>query len=241
MHTEKKARARFLSGANAAPIRFLMPVLVGALLLATGCNWLSQKSSTSSKTQTSEVKPKAAATPEAATTPAGPSEAERRAAIDWATRQDQILKDPNGQWAVQATASSTYNDAKEVESWAANQAAGPPNVEKYGDDGHAWAPKTENGGLEWLDLTYVKPVHATEVRVRESFGSGAVIKIELQDQKGAWHTVWTGTDTTKGLDYLIAKFPKTDYLATHVKVTLATNLIPGWNEIDAVQLVGTEQ
>jgi len=26
-----------------------------------------------------------------------------------------------------------------------------------------------------------------------------------------------------------------------VKVTLATNVIPGWNEIDAVQLVGTEQ
>jgi hypothetical protein len=32
-------------------------------------------------------------------------------------------------------------------------------------------------------------------------------------------------------------------LAWHsrVKVTLATNTIPGWNEIDAVQLVGKEQ
>ncbi|MGZ6987451.1 MAG: hypothetical protein ACXVH0_00665 [Thermoanaerobaculia bacterium] len=26
-----------------------------------------------------------------------------------------------------------------------------------------------------------------------------------------------------------------------VKVTLATNVIPGWNEIDAVQLVGKDQ
>lgn len=241
MHTEKKARARFANGANSGRVRFLMPVFLGALLAATGCNWLSQKSSTSSKSQTSEVTPKPAATPEAAPAPAGPSAAARRAAIDWATRQDEILKDPNGQWAVEATASSTYNDAKEVESWAANQTAGPPNVEKYSDDGHAWAPKNQNGGIEWLDLTYVKPVHATEVRVRESYGSGAVIKIELQDAQNTWHTVWTGTDTTKGLDYLIAKFPKTDYQATHVKVTLATNLIPGWNEIDAVQLVGTEK
>jgi hypothetical protein len=241
MHTEKRARVSFLRGAKAAPFRILMPAFLGVLLLATGCNWLSQKSSTSSKPQTSEVTPKSSATPEAATAPAGPSEAERRAAIDWATRQDEILKDPNGQWAVQAAASSTYNDAKEMDQWAANQTAGPPNVEKYADDGNAWAPKEQNAGLEWLDLTYVKPVHATEVRVRESYGSGAVIKIELQDHKGAWHTVWTGTDTTKGLDYLIAKFPKTDYQATHVKVTLATNLIPGWNEIDAVQLVGTEQ
>jgi hypothetical protein len=244
MHTERKAPASCLKGAHSAPVRTLMPVFLGVLLLATGCNWFGQKSSSTSKTQTSEVTPKPAATREVATAPAAPAapdETARRAAIDWATRQDQIMKDPNGQWAVEATASSTYNDAKGVESWAANQTAGPPNVEKYGDDGHAWAPKNENGGLEWLDLTYVKPVHATEVRVRESYGTGAVIKIELQGQKGAWHTVWTGTDTTKGLDYLIAKFPRTDYQATHVKVTLATNLIPGWNEIDAVQLVGTEQ
>jgi hypothetical protein len=159
----------------------------------------------------------------------------------WALKQDEIKNDPNGQWAIQATASSTYNDAKGEENWSANQATGAPNVEKYGDDGKAWASKTPDAGIEWLDLKYPKPVHATAVRVRESCGSGAVIKVELFDEQGAAHTVWAGNDPTTDLNYLMVDFPKTAYKADRVKVTLATNVIPGWNEIDAVQLVGIDQ
>jgi hypothetical protein len=39
----------------------------------------------------------------------------------------------------------------------------------------------------------------------------------------------------------MVKFPKTAFKTDRVKVTLATNIVPGWNEIDAVQLVGTDQ
>jgi hypothetical protein len=39
----------------------------------------------------------------------------------------------------------------------------------------------------------------------------------------------------------MVKFPKTTLKTDRVKVTLATNIVPGWNEIDAVQLVGTDQ
>ena len=163
------------------------------------------------------------------------------AAADWAMKQDEIKNDPNGEWAIQATASSTYNDAQGTASFSANQSTGVPNVDSYGDNGNAWAPKTPDGGIEWLDLKYPKPVFATEVRVRESCGSGAVIKVEVYDEKGAAHSVWQGNDPTKELNYLIVKFPKTAFKSDRVKITLATNVIPGWNEIDAVQLVGTEQ
>jgi hypothetical protein len=78
------------------------------------------------------------------------------------------------------------------------------------------------------------------VRVRESCGSGAVIKVEVFDEQGAAHTVWAGNDPTTDLNYLMVKFPKTAYKADRVKITLATNVIPGWNEIDAVQLVGSD-
>jgi len=165
----------------------------------------------------------------------------KMAAAEWAVKQNEIKADPNGQWAIQATASSTYNDAEGTAGWSAAQATGAPNVEKYGDDAAAWTSKTEDGGIEWLDLKYVKPVHATEVRVRESFGSGAVIKIELYDDQGGAHVVWQGNDPTTELNYLMVKFPKTTFKADRVKVTLATNVVPGWNEIDAVQLVGTDQ
>jgi hypothetical protein len=165
----------------------------------------------------------------------------KMAAAEWALKQDEIKKDPNGQWAIQATASSTYNDAQGAASWSANQATGVPNVDTYGDNGNAWTSKTPDGGIEWLDLKYPRPVHATEVRVRESCGSGAVIRIEVFDEQGAAHAVWQGNDPTTELNYLMVKFPKTTFKTDRVKVTLATNVIPGWNEIDAVQLVGADQ
>jgi len=159
-------------------------------------------------------------------------------AADWAIKQDEIKNDPDGQWATTATASSTYNDAKEQEDWSPYQLTGIPNVERYGDDGKAWAPKTEDSGIEWIDLKFDKPVFATEVRVRESCGSGAIIRLELFDESGAAHTIWADVDPTKELNYLIIKFPKTTYKTNRVKLTLATNAVQGWNEIDAVQLVG---
>jgi hypothetical protein len=182
-----------------------------------------------------------AAAPGSADTGASAETSAKMAAADWALKQDEIKRDANGQWAIQATASSTYNDAQGTASYSANQATGVPNVDKYGDDGAAWAPKTEDGGIEWLDLKYPKPVHATEIRVRESCGSGAVIKVEVFDEQGGAHAVWQGNDPTLELNYLMLKFPKTTFKTDRVKITLATNVVPGWNEIDAVQLVGADQ
>lgn len=210
-------------------------------LLFTGCKKeaVNQEAATAAK----PAAPPPAPTP-AATNPGADANTETTAKLAgaaWALKQDEIKNDPKGQWAIQATASSTYNDAQGTAGWSANQATGVPNVEKYTDDGRAWAPKTPDGGIEWLDLKYPRPVYGEEVRVRESCGSGAVIKIEVFDEQGTAHTVWAGNDPTTELNYLIAKFPKTTFKTDRVKVTLATNVIPGWNEIDAVQLVGSDQ
>ncbi len=182
-----------------------------------------------------------AAAPGSADAGASAETTAKMAAAEWALKQDEIKTDTNGQWAIQATASSSYNDAQGTAGWSANQATGAPNVDKYGDNGAAWAPKTQDSGIEWLDLKYPRPVHATEVRVRESCGSGAVIKIEVYDLEGGAHAVWQGNDPTTELNYLMVKFPKTTFKTDRVKVTLATNVVPGWNEVDAVQLVGTDQ
>jgi hypothetical protein len=165
----------------------------------------------------------------------------RRAQIEWALRQDEVKHDPHGQWAVSAKASSGFNDAQGTTARSPNQATGAPDVEVYGSTITAWQPKTASSGIEWLELGFAKPVHATAVRVRESCGSGAVIRIELFDEQGAPHTVWSGVDSTKELDYLIAEFPRTPFTTARVRVTLATNLVSGIKQIDAVQLVGSEQ
>src|SRR5579859_2626038 len=195
----------------------------------------AQPAQPSSTPTTSAPAPAAAAAdPSAATV----EENKKLSAIDWALKQDEIKHDPNGQWATEASASSTYNDATGDAAWSATHVTGPPNVEHYGDDGKAWAPKTPDGGIEWLDLKYAKPVNATEVRIRESCGSGAVIQVELFDEQGNPHKVWRGTDPTQELNYFVLKVPPTSYKTNRVKITLATNAVPGWNEIDAVQLVG---
>ncbi len=216
-----------------------------SVVMMSGC----KKSGTAQDDSASKPAASPSATPAAPSAnpaPSGAADAATEAsaklnAAEWALKQDEIKNDPNGQWAIQATASSTYNDAQETAGFSANQATGAPNVDAYGDNGAAWASKTPDSGIEWLDLKYPKPVHATEVRVRESCGSGAVIKIEVYDDQGTAHAVWQGNDPTKDLNYLIAKFPKTSFAVARVKVTLATNVVPGWDEIDAVQLVGTDQ
>jgi hypothetical protein len=215
---------------------------LGLAIIAAAGPFLAscRKTSESAGAPASTSPPASSASPSSSGTGASAEAVAKLAAAEWALRQDEIKLDPDGQWAIEATASSTYNDAQGQTSWSASQATGAPNVEQYGDDGKAWAPKTADAGIEWLDLKYAKPVHAAEVRVRESCGSGSVIRIELFDEQGVAHVVWAGNDTTTGLNYLIVKFPRTDYKADRVKVTLATDVVPGWNEIDAVQLVGKE-
>jgi hypothetical protein len=221
------------------PSKLFFSVLASAILFA-GCKKEAGGPETVSATKSAAAP---AATPPAATTSADPNTetTAKLAGAAWALKQDEIKNDPKGQWAIQAKASSSYNDAQGTAAWSANQATGAPNVDKYGDDGKAWTSKTPDGGIEWLDLTYPRPVYGEEVRVRESCGSGAIIKIEVFDEQGTPHTAWAGNDPTTDLNYLIAKFPKTAFKTDRVKVTLATNVVPGWNEIDAVQLVGSDQ
>lgn len=169
-------------------------------------------------------------------------QADREKTVKEALDEDKILKDTLGQWAVNAEASSSYGNNTGRENWSPAQMTGAPDVEKYADDGRAWTSYEAEKGIEWVLLTYGKAVNATEVRVRQTYNPGAIIKIELIDDKGKNHTVWEGIDKTKyepeKIQYFIAKFEKTEFKTQKVKITLAMNSIDGWKEIDAVQLVG---
>jgi hypothetical protein len=138
------------------------------------------------------------------------------------------------QWAVEARASTEYT----ATDWAATQATGKPNTDKAGDATTAWASKEEDAGDEWLELTYATEVRPSMVRVYETFNPGAVKKIEAKDADGNWHSVWEGKDATADapgkLEVKIDDAPLTKVL----KVTLDSASIKGWNEIDAVEMIG---
>ncbi len=157
--------------------------------------------------------------------------------------EEKILKDPKGQWAIDAEASSSYGSASgKSQSWSPEQMIGEPNVEKYGDNGNGWASKDPDKGIEWVILTFAKAVNAEGLRVRQSYNPGAIVKVELFDENGKGYVVWNGTDKTRykenTIQYFTAEFEKTKYKTKKVKLTLASNVVNGWNEIDAVQLLG---
>jgi hypothetical protein len=167
---------------------------------------------------------------------------DREMKVKEALEEEKIVKDTLGQWAIKADASSTYQDHTGTDTWSADQLIGVPDVTEYGDNGKAWTSKEQDKGIEWIKMVYPNQVNATEVRVRQTYNPGTIIKVELLDTKGKSHTVWEGLDKTKyepnKIKYFVAKFDKTDYKTNTIKITLATNSLPGWKEIDAVQLVG---
>ncbi|ATC62600.1 hypothetical protein CMV30_00655 [Nibricoccus aquaticus] len=153
-----------------------------------------------------------------------------------------IRSESRGQWATGAKASSEYGSP----GYAAMQAMGAPNVAEGGDNTSAWCPGSSAKGLQWIELTYSKPVHATEVRVRQSYNPGAVVKIEAIDTDGGTHLWWSGIDPARppgalnAIAWFSVRVPRTAYRVATVRVTLDIDAVASWQEVDAVQLVGEE-
>ena len=51
--------------------------------------------------------------------------------------------------------------------------------------------------MDWLKVTFAKPVPATEVRVRQNDASGGIAKIEAIEANGTAHVWWEGVDPYK--------------------------------------------
>jgi hypothetical protein len=147
----------------------------------------------------------------------------------------EFSRDPRGQWAISAEASSEYGPR----NFSAKQATGAPDVADYGDSSEAWDNKTQNGREEWLRLSFKTPVHATAVRVRQTYNPGAVIKVEAFAADGRSAVVWSGKDTTvyprRQIAWFTATFDPPPFPVQSIKLSLRANESVG---IDAVQMVG---
>lgn len=216
-------------------------VVLASLLAACGKHKDAEQAATNDESANAVASPPAAAA-SSASSEEDPEVAKRQAAMNFALMEQKIKDDPQGQWAVTADASSTYNNAKDQQSYSAWQATGIPNVEHYGDTSESWASKDADAGIEWLEVAFAKPVRASGIRIRQNNAPGAIIKVELIDEKKNRHTVAEGLDTTRYEPNTISWFEKqfevTPYVVTGARITLASNAVPGWNEIDAVQLIG---
>lgn len=144
----------------------------------------------------------------------------------------------HGQWAKAVTSfSSQYGDL----AWSASQVLGACDTATYGDHNTAWTPRVQDGGLEYVSVSFGKPVRSTGAVIRETYGNGFVTKVETIDASGKETTVWAGTDpsTTGAVADLLVEWPRTEYAVHGLKVTVDTGKILGvWKQIDSIQLVG---
>lgn len=141
------------------------------------------------------------------------------------------------QWASGAKASSQYREDR----WTPEHMTGSPDVyPKYGDYDKAWTASSSDGGEEWIELFYDEAVYVTRIDVYETCNPGAIVKAEIIDQTGRPHVVWAGSATAAPQESRIFMIEnvKVDVPARHVRLVLRTDQVPGWNEIDAVGLIG---
>ena len=124
--------------------------------------------------------------------------------------------------------------------WGPEQVVGEPDTFQAGDISTAWAPREQDGGEEWLKLDYETSVDIAEVRVRETYNPGAISKVAAVLPNGSEVTLWEGIEPKSEAPVEMSFTVPASVNAKSVKVYLDTKRVPGWNEIDAVQLIGRD-
>lgn len=124
-------------------------------------------------------------------------------------------------------------------AWSPMQIVGAPDS-AAGDQRTAWAPATQDGGEEWILATFAKPVDPATIIVRENSAPGAIVRISAVTEAGSELPLWEGNAPQAGA-VSDTPFPVSPgYPVQRVKIYLDTKKVPGWNEIDSVQLVGRD-
>jgi hypothetical protein len=129
-------------------------------------------------------------------------------------------------------------------SWSVEQVLGPPNTFGYGDISTAWTTPSQDNtqAHEWLEVDYASAVVPDSVLVHETYNPGAMVRATVYNSDGVEVEAWSGTDPNLGQQTsCVSKVPlAVDFPVNRVRLYLDTAKVSGWNEIDAVALVGKD-
>lgn len=141
------------------------------------------------------------------------------------------------QWATSASASSERSSPE----WSARQVIGAPDTPECGDYQTAWA-SSEPDGVDWLETRYEFPAFPGRINIYESHSPGFIVAVEVIDEAGQYHTVWEGEpapmDECPRVFSILVTGVETPVVG--VRIHLDQRAGGDWDEIDAVELVGTE-
>ena len=144
------------------------------------------------------------------------------------------------QWAMSAEASSEFSNPE----WSAEQAVGAPDSPGCGDYQFSWASAASDS-IDTLTVRFPILVYPLEIIIHESFNCDQVTKVEVQDpERLGYYTVLqkNPVQVDRPCPYeLIVPVEGIDFLTNTVRITVdQSQLGLGWNEIDAVQLIGVK-
>lgn len=127
------------------------------------------------------------------------------------------------------------------EPWSAEQAVGAPDTQEAEDAPTAWTPLEPDAGEEWLVVEFERVVTIAEVRIRESLNPGAVRRVSaILEDGSSTRILWEGQDPTADAPSDFVVRVEDGVPARTLLVELDTTRRPGWNAIDAVELVGRD-
>ncbi|HEX7556831.1 MAG TPA: hypothetical protein VF338_09420 [Leptolinea sp.] len=142
------------------------------------------------------------------------------------------------QWAFSAQASSQYGDP----NWAASQAVGAPNVFECGDNTNAWASKSDKS-VEWIELTFKTAVIPNTILIYQNYHPSQIVEVQMIGPDGRKSIAWDGSpEVVKNCPDLmeISVDSNNPISVNKIKITIDQRTMGwGWDEIDAVELVGT--
>jgi hypothetical protein len=127
-----------------------------------------------------------------------------------------------------------------MRGWSPEQATGAPDSKGAGDQQTAWASLQPDGGAEWLETAYATAVQIAGVRVFENDKPGAIVKITALADGGAEVVLWEGVEpaaTAPAEQYFAARG---GVFASRIRIHMDTAKVAGWNEVDAVELIGMD-
>jgi hypothetical protein len=140
------------------------------------------------------------------------------------------------QYAASAQADSQLGEL----DYAAVQVTGPPNTDSCGDFPTAWATLAPDG-VGILTVFFGQLVTPTRIQIYQTFNPGFITQVTITDLLGEVHLVYEGVPQPSPECPSILTIPiaNADYAGNVVTITLDQTGSPGgWNQIDAVELIG---
>jgi hypothetical protein len=122
--------------------------------------------------------------------------------------------------------------------WGTAQAVGEPDTFREGDHQTAWASQGADMGPVWMEVGFERAVRPDALRIHETYNPGAVSRVEARVGE-QWVTLWEGlAPLGPGPRWFEPPLAALRTPVRAVRIWLETDRVPGWNEIDAVELIG---